>query len=148
MARFAHLVKRAIYSFSDAPISTLDMHWVTETLTLNEFSLWQQFNNSDKRHSITVSKRFNAALPLAGKEHLAGVMLHDIGKIKSNLSTIMRVFATLVGPRGKRFSMYHDHEQIGVRLLEAITSDRRTISILDGTCEPRIYAAFLRADDI
>lgn len=143
-----HLAKRALFSVGDDPISSADQHWVSEVLNRPELALWKQFSNPDKRHSVTVAKRFTAEVPYASKRHVAGVMLHDIGKIKSNLSTVMRIIATIIGPRGERFSTYHDHEQIGVQLLQAINSHAETISILDGSCEVVIRAAFLRADNI
>ena len=126
-----HLVKRALFSIGNASVSSTDQQWVVNTLNDHEFALWQQFTNPDKRHSVIVARRFIAEFPNASRKHLAGVMLHDIGKIKSNLSTLMRVIATLVGPRGQRFTTYHNHEKVGVQLLREINSEAETISILD-----------------
>lgn len=143
-----HLVKRALFSIGNASVSSTDQQWIANTLNGRELALWQQFTNPDKRHSVMVARRFIAEVPNASRKHLAGVMLHDIGKIKSNLSTLMRVIATLVGPRGQRFTTYHNHEKVGVQLLREINSEAETISILDGSCETGIYKAFLRADNI
>lgn len=148
MLNSLHLAKRALFSIGNASVSSADQQWIASTLIGREFALWQQFTNPDKRHSVKVARRFNAEVPNASKKYLAGVMLHDIGKISSNLSTLMRVIATLVGPRGQRFTTYHHHERVGVRLLQEINSEAETISILDGSCETSIYKAFLRADNI
>ena len=143
-----HLAKRALLSIGNASVSSTDQQWIANTLNDHELALWQQFTNPDKRHSVMVARKFIAEVPNASRKHLAGVMLHDIGKIKSNLSTLMRVIATLVGPRGQRFTVYHNHERVGVQLLREINSEAETISILDGSCETGIYKAFLRADNI
>lgn len=143
-----HLAKRALFSIGNAAVSSTDQQWIANTLNGHEIALWQQFTNPDKRHSVMVARRFIAEVPNASREHLAGVMLHDIGKIKSNLSTLMRVIATLFGPRGQRFTAYHNHEKVGVQLLREINSEAKTISILDGSCETGVYKAFLRADNI
>lgn len=143
-----HLAKRALFSIGNASVSSTDQQWIANTLNDHELALWQQFTNPDKRHSVMVARRFIAEVPNASRKHLAGVMLHDIGKIKSNLSTLMRVIATLVGPRGQRFTTYHNHEKVGVQLLREINSEAEIISILDGSCETGIYNAFLRADNI
>ena len=126
-----HLVKRALFSIGNASVSSTDQQWISNTLNGRELALWQQFTNPDKRHSVMVARRFIAEVPNASRKHLAGVMLHDIGKIKSNLSTLMRVIATLVGSRGQRFTAYHNHEKVGVQLLREINSEAETISILD-----------------
>ena len=54
---------------------------------------------------------------------MAGALLHDVGKFEADLGTFARVAATIVGPRGRRFRMYHDHEAIGARLAEAAGAD-------------------------
>ncbi|MFM1839810.1 MAG: hypothetical protein RIS37_1076 [Actinomycetota bacterium] len=118
-----HLAKRALFSIGNASVSSTDQQWIANTLNGHELALWQQFTNPDKRHSVMVARRFMAEVPNASRKHLAGVMLHDIGKIKSNLSTLMRVIATLVGPRGQRFTAYHNHEKVGVQLLREINSE-------------------------
>ena len=43
-----------------------------------------------------------------------------------------RVAATVVGPRGRRFRLYHDHEAIGARLAEAAGADSVTVALIEG----------------
>jgi response regulator RpfG family c-di-GMP phosphodiesterase len=76
------------------------------------------------------------------------VLLHDIGKIQSNLSTLMRVGATLVGPRTKRFRLYHQHEEIGITMLRHAGSHADVIAVLNQTCNAEVAAAFRSADNI
>jgi predicted HD phosphohydrolase len=102
----------------------------------------------DELNSVRLAQRFASLLPGASREHVAGVLLHDIGKIQSNLSTLMRVIATLVGPRTKRLSLYHQHEEIGITMLRHAGSDSEVIAVLNQTCRPEVAAAFRSADNI
>jgi putative nucleotidyltransferase with HDIG domain len=86
--------------------------------------------------------------PVASRNEIAGVLLHDIGKIRSNLSTLQRVAATIVGPRTKRFALYHQHEDIGADMLRNAGSDREVIAIVNQTCNEDVVAAFRAADNI
>jgi hypothetical protein len=90
----------------------------------------------------------NLLLPEASRNDIAGVLLHDIGKTRSNLSTLQRVVATIVGPRTRRFALYHQHEQIGVELLQQAGSHSGVIAILNQTCNADVAAAFRAADNI
>ncbi len=64
---------------------------------------------------------------------MAGALLHDVGKGQSDLGTFGRVAATVIGPRTKRFRLYHDHEALGIELLRDAGSDPATLALLDGT---------------
>lgn len=98
--------------------------------------------NQDRRHSIAVARRF--AADGRTRAQIAGALLHDVGKIECGLGTFGRVVATLVGPRGRRFREYHDHEMIGARLVADCGSDPETIELVAGTGP---LAAALRACD-
>lgn len=147
-SRPVHLAKRTLLSLGNAPVSARDLQWVAETLNSKELELWSKLSRPDQRHSVKVAKRFLALLPRASKSVISGVLLHDIGKVVSNLSTPARILATLIGPRGQKFAQYHDHEKIGVGMLREINSDRETISILDGSCVMSVREAFATADNI
>ena len=125
-----------------------ELAMVRETLSAAEYELWCRFNNADRRHSVLVAARFVSLLPEASRNDLAGVLLHDIGKTRSNLSTLQRVVATIVGPRTRRFALYHQHEQIGVELLQQAGSHSEVIAILNQTCNADVAAAFRAADNI
>lgn len=148
MRYVAHLAKRFVTSWSRKDVTEDELNLVRSALTASEFKLWCQFSNADKRHSVEVAQRFAVLLPEASREHRAGVLLHDIGKIQSNLSTLMRVCATLVGPRTKRFALYHQHEEIGITMLRHAGSHAEVIAVLNQTCNAEVAAAFRSADNI
>ena len=148
MSYIAHLAKRFVSSWSRKDVSEDELNMVRSTLTASEFILWNQFGNADRRHSVEVAQRFAVFLPEASREHRAGVLLHDIGKVQSNLSTLMRVIATVVGPRTKRFALYHQHEEIGITMLRHAGSHADVIAVLNQTCDAEVAAAFRSADNI
>lgn len=148
MRHFSHLVRRFITSWSRKDVTADELNMVHSTLTASEMNLWDQFCIADRRHSVQVAQRFNALLPSASREILAGVLLHDIGKIHSNLSTVMRVIATVIGPRTKRFARYHEHKEIGITMLRHAGSHPDVIAVLNHTCSAEVVAAFRLADNI
>ena len=89
-------------------------------------------SNQDRRHSALVGQRFAELDPSAPRELVAGALLHDVGKIECGLGTFSRVVATLVGPRGRRYAAYHDHEEIGARMAAAAGSDPATVELIAG----------------
>lgn len=148
MKHLFHLVKRFTSSWSRKDVTEDELGMVRSVLTASEFNLWNQFSIADRRHSVEVTQRFAVLLPGATREQRAGVLLHDIGKIQSNLSTLMRVCATLVGPRTKRFRLYHQHEEIGITMLRHAGSHADVIAVLNQTCNAEVAAAFRSADNI
>ena len=148
MRHVFHLVKRFTSSWSRKDVTEDELNMVRSLLTASEFNLWNQFSIADRRHSVEVTQRFAVLLPGASREQRAGVLLHDIGKIQSNLSTLMRVGASLVGPRTKRFRLYHQHEEIGVTMLRHAGSHADVIAVLNQTCNAEVAAAFRAADNI
>ena len=148
MKHLFHLVKRFTSSWSRKDVTEEVLGMVRSVLTASEFNLWNQFSIADRRHSVEVAQRFAVLLPGATREQRAGVLLHDIGKIQSNLSTLMRVCATLVGPRTKRFRLYHQHEEIGITMLRHAGSHADVIAVLNQTCNAEVAAAFRSADNI
>jgi hypothetical protein len=136
LARFCretwHLVARFFTSLSSAPPSSADEMWVEEVLTSGEHALWVQMSNQDRRHSALVARRFAERRPGATRGELAGAILHDVGKIECDLGTFGRVAATLIGPHGRRFRAYHDHEEIGARLAADAGSESGTIELIAG----------------
>jgi len=148
MRHLFHLVKRFTSSWSRKDVTEDELGVVRSVLTASEFNLWNQFSIADRRHSVEVAQRFAVLLPGASREQRAGVLLHDIGKIQSNLSTLMRVGATLVGPRTKRFRLYHQHEEIGITMLRHAGSHADVIAVLNQTCNAEVASAFRSADNI
>lgn len=143
-----HLVRRFVRSIGGRQVTEPQLLWVSEVLNQSELALWNQMSNPDQRHSVYVGERFVALLPNATQMEIAGVLLHDIGKIESQLNTFERVVATIVGPRSSRFRSYHDHERIGVELLTQAGSLEPTIGVLNGCASPKVVQAFRDADHI
>ena len=89
-------------------------------------------SNADRRHAVLVARRFAERRPGATRAEMAGVLLHDAGKVEAGLGTFGRVVATIVGPRTARFREYHDHEAIGARRAEEAGSDPVTVALIEG----------------
>jgi hypothetical protein len=147
MGRLWHLVKRAVTSFSNDPLSGADVQRVERLLLLPEFELWWTMQPRDQRHSLQVYERFMGFYPPAKRTEQAAALLHDIGKTVSDLGWLMRIIATLVGPRGVRFAMYHDHENLGVQMLQGI-SEQRTLDLIGGSVDDVGMVALRNADNI
>ncbi len=148
MSHVAHLAKRFVSSFSRRDVSDAELKMVRSTLSAGEHEMWIRFNKADRRHSVEVANRFVALRPGATRNEIAGVLLHDIGKIASNLSTLKRVVATIVGPRTKRFTLYHQHEEIGGDMLRRAGSHSEVIAMVNQTCSADVADAFRAADNI
>lgn len=148
MKYIAHLARRFVLSLAQKDVSADELELVRSSLSANEFALWQKFGKADRRHSVLVATRFMLLHQDASRNDIAGVLLHDIGKIRSNLSTFQRVIATVVGPRTQRFSLYHQHEEIGVDILRQSGSHSEVIAIVNQTCDADVAAAFRAADNI
>jgi HD domain len=132
VGKASHLAARFFTSLSPAPPSVEAEVWVEDRLLPGERALWVQLGNQDRRHSAAVAQRFAELDPSASRALVAGAILHDVGKIECRLGTFSRVAATLVGPHGKRFRAYHDHEEIGAAMAEAAGSDPATVELVAG----------------
>ena len=142
-----HLIKRALSSLSQAPPTPHDMAIALDVLNAAEFAAWSEMQNRDQRHSIAVLRRFDALLPTAVRAERAAALLHDVGKNVSGLGFVSRVVATVVGPRGRRFTDYHDHERIGADLMRSV-SDPRTVALIGGIADDEVALLLQAADDI
>ena len=148
MNHLVHLARRLFTSLARKDVSEAELTMVRANLSAHEFELWLQFTSADRRHSVLVVARFTALRPEASDNEIAGVLLHDIGKISSNLSTLQRVVATIVGPRTKRFALYHQHEEIGADILRRAGSHCEVIAMVNQSCSADAAAAFRAADNI
>lgn len=145
MTQLFHLIKRACTSFSNA--DPADVSAAQFILNNAEYELWQSMQGRDKSHSLMVLQRFEQFYPSASQEEKAAALLHDVGKTFADLGWVSRVVATIVGPRGFKFHLYHDHENLGGQLLEGI-SDDRTIALVAGRVSDDVMAALRAADQI
>ena len=95
-------------------------------------ALWEQQSDQDRRHSAYVARRFVEYREDASAAEIAGAILHDVGKVECGLGTFGRVAGTIIGPRGRRFRAYHDHEAIGAQMAAAAGSDPSTVELILG----------------
>jgi hypothetical protein len=147
MKKVWHLVKRAVTSISNDPLSGADVERAERLLLPQEFELWWSMSPRDQRHSLQVHERFMRFYPPAKRTEQAAALLHDVGKTVSELGWLMRIVATIVGPRGATFAMYHDHENLAVQMLQGI-SDQRTLDLIDGAIDDVVMVALRNADEI
>ena len=141
MKYFRHLVSRFFGAISGAQPPLEDLTEVESLLLDGELLFWRKLPTMDQRHSIAVLRRFLSLRPGATRPEMRAALLHDIGKIQSNLGVLGRVLATLIGPRGERFTAYHDHERIGSEMLQNINSDLVTIRLVAGSDQSDIAGA-------
>jgi hypothetical protein len=130
MSTLIHLTKRFAGSLPRRAPAPADEVWAKGFMAPWEIALWRRMSNADRRHAITVARRFVAFRPDATRDEMVGALLHDVGKIESGLGTFARVVATVVGPRTDRFRTYHDHEAIGAAWLEAQGSSSVTVDLV------------------
>ena len=148
-----HLAKRLAGAVVAKRLSTVEVNEVAAILAPAELRLFRQLSTADQRHALHVLRRFDAivaealhvAPPVAARR---AALLHDIGKVRAPLGTVMRVVATVVGPRTPAFRRYHEHETIGVAMLEQAGSDPTTVMLLRGQGDAQLVAALRRADAI
>jgi hypothetical protein len=95
-----------------------------------------------------VLSRFDVLQPGAMVAARRAALLHDIGKIDCGLGTVMRVVATVVGPRTAQFRRYHDHEHLGIEMLVSAGSHPETVALLRGEGNPLVVEALRRADNL
>jgi hypothetical protein len=127
-----HLVARFFTSLSSAPPSPENRLWVEERLSPAELALWQRQSNQDRRHSAYVARRFAEVRDDATDAEIAGAILHDVGKVECGLGTFGRVAGTIIGPRGRRFKAYNDHEILGAEMAADAGSDPSTVELIAG----------------
>src|SRR6202049_1252994 len=95
------LAKRFIDVFRPVPLAAAEQKWVHSLLKPEEFGLWSRLSPYDQRHSVRVAQgvhRRLAATQYAGDSRwLSVAIMHDIGKLESNLGLHERMLATLAG---------------------------------------------------
>jgi hypothetical protein len=153
-----HLAKRFFGSLSRAEPLPDDSAWAEMQLLPSEVALWRRMSAADRRHAIGVASETGRLLQRhATRPVLAAALLHDMGKIDSNLGSCARALATIVNVRAgeSRFARYRRHDQIGAQLLADAGSDPLTIAWAREhhlerslwTVEGKIADALKQADD-
>jgi hypothetical protein len=125
---WAHLAGRFLRAHRPGGPSERDRVWVATVLTPEELALWQRLPGHDRRHTVEVARRLEAALKgtaYAGDGRwLACALLHDVGKLAAGLGIYGRVVATLAAKAGRedvgrRIPLYLRHGQIGADMIRA-----------------------------
>lgn len=124
-AHAAHLARRFVGSLRPGRPSPDDEAWVAATLNHGELGLWRRMSHADRRHAVVVARRVAEALGPEGATRavLAAALLHDVGKVVSDLGPFRRVAATLAAMSGTSrvptsFRQYLAHDRLGADLLE------------------------------
>jgi hypothetical protein len=139
-----HLVRRFFGSLRPGGPSRADTEWAEDQLLQSEVVLWRRMSGADRRHAVGVARRVQRALGHeAERPVLAAALLHDVGKIESNLGTYGRVVATMSAAvagresardwmRGtgmtRRIGMYLLHPTLGGDLLAMAGSNELTVA--------------------
>lgn len=142
----AHLARRFVTSLSNREPGVADTAWADSQLLESERVLWRRMSAPDRRHAISVARRFQSLDGSWIRDEMAGALLHDVGKVESGLGVLGRVVATIAGPRTERFRRYHDHERVGADMLAAAGSPTVTVDLVLG--RGRAAAALAEADNI
>ncbi len=103
MSTIRHLVARFFGSIVPRRLSETDRHWVHVQLSEPEAALWTKLRRADAVESVDVARRALIALQSVGSDDadatnvIAAALLHDVGKLDSDLGTYGRVVATVAG---------------------------------------------------
>lgn len=145
---FRHLAGRFFGAVDPrAPEAELDT-WARSFLIPAERSLWNLMSGPDRRHAISVARQVEVSLYANRQEPdrpvMAAALLHDVGKVRSDLGTFSRVAVTLAAiakgrealaaippqaPRWRaRVGEYLTHDVIGAEMLAGAGSDRLTVT--------------------
>ena len=160
-----HLVRRFFGSLAARRLTPDEEAWVASHLLASEAELWSRMGRADRRHSLGVAQRSEAALgDAATRPVMAAALLHDAGKVEAHLGTYGRVMATLSAKaagrdtadawsqtRGitRRIGLYLRHEELGADLLRLAGSDPLTIALVERWSAPDspVGEALKAADD-
>ena len=138
MARVAHLASRFVGSLWPGGPAAADEAWATHHLGAGEVALWRRMKGFDRRHAVGVAQRVSSALGVeAARPVMAAALLHDVGKVDSNLGVFARVVATVraavlgaerAASGSGRMARYTNHPWIGAQLLSDAGADALTVT--------------------
>jgi hypothetical protein len=134
--RVRHLVTRFFTSLRSRPLDAAELAFVDRVLEPKERRVWDSLGPADRRESVDVACRTEAALastPYAGDvRFLAAALAHDVGKAGARLGPVGRAVATVVAAltpdrrldawRGRsgwrrRVAIYAGHADVGADAL-------------------------------
>jgi HD domain len=153
-----HLAQRFFGSLSRREPASSDTAWAMDVMLPGEQALWARMSVADRRHAVGVARDVADTLGAdASRPVLAAALLHDVGKVDSDLGTFGRAFATMLNRnRGEsRFARYRRHDDIGATMLTSAGSHSLTVAWAREhhlppdrwTLPPKISTALKAADD-
>jgi HD domain len=151
-SRAAHLTGRFFGSLLPFGPSAADLAWVETVLQPGELTLWRRMPRADRRETVGVARRTQAALGEDAKpDILAAALLHDVGKTEARLGVFGRTFATMAGAvaghgmarawqeKGgvrRRYGLYLRHDAVGAGMLRMAGARRAAIEWADAHHRP------------
>jgi hypothetical protein len=138
-ARLRLLARRLIESVGEPKLDPADETWARSVLTAAEFDLWEGLSAYDQCHAVRVARMVERRLaPTAhGNDTVwaGAALMHDVGKVESDLTMHERVMATLASRvvgvatarrwarsatgAKRRIGSYLIHGEIGAGLIRA-----------------------------
>jgi hypothetical protein len=138
-ATFRALAGRAIIAVGKVRSDRADRAWVKSILTAAEFDLWTRQTAYDQAHAVRVARRVERRLAPTryGGDTLwpSMALMHDVGKIRADLSMGERVIATLASKAvgvatarrwalsatgaKRRIGLYLIHGEVGAGMIRA-----------------------------
>ncbi len=116
-----HLAARFFGHLTAEPPGPEDQHFVHEYLDGPCAELFWSQSFPDQRHAVNVARRVSTALP-NDPGAVEAALLHDIGKLQSNIGAVSRSLATVLDavrmPMTPRMRAYRDHGERGAVALE------------------------------
>src|ERR1700737_1667093 len=98
-ARFRALAERLMAAVGSVRSDPADQAWATAILTGAELGLWTRLSAYDQSHAVQVARRVQRRLATTVYEGdtvwLSAALMHDVGKLQSDLSMHERAIAIL-----------------------------------------------------
>jgi hypothetical protein len=158
--KLAHLVRRFFGALRPGGPPLADERWAAQVLGPRPFQLWSRMPGHDRRHSIGVARRVEAALASTEvadvRPFLAAALLHDVGKLDSGLGILGRVAATVCAAvagadmaplwsqrRGftRRVGLYLRHPELGASRIELAGGPPQAVAWARAHHEPETYGS-------
>jgi len=122
-----HLVRRFFGFLTATPLSPMEQDEIHDALPSRLVRLFFSQRTEDQRHALDVRSRVGDEPVL-----VQAALLHDVGKIDSDLGAIGRSLATIWSttslPIWGRWQAYLDHGRLGADLLESHGADELAVA--------------------
>jgi HD domain len=149
MTRVRHLAQRFFGSVRAEPLDDVELELVRGYLGPDEFECWERLGPADRRESVETAR---ATLRALGSEPepdwVAAALLHDVGKVETDLGPVGRsvatVSATVVGRRRarswtNRFGRYVNHDDLGALRLRVAGARPAAVSWAAAHHRPELW---------